>query len=771
MDENENEKDCGDEKGRRSKRLSGEEVISIEDSYPMCEKFQPPTKLPNLKSVLGRMRHLCGGGKRNMNVNQAVDEVAKAVYCKYYHDNVCCITIRGISKKIRKEYDVMLKGKYGLSRGREGKDVEQLKEQLLRKDKIFEVFLDPEKEADKEKIRRCQDEWGVKMTDVEIRYLEDQRSERKMECNDGVDPVWFRAIMRRQRMRELQDQEYLRQREEAFAGKSLSEIDSYLESTGELPLPSSPNTSVDTPQKVAPPPRVEREREQQPAKKRKLYVEEGEEESGTLPEQYRHIRSSERKVRKLSLIMMRFEMQVRHEVYQTYAALSGQGLSLEESSSAIELVGNGLFGRKWSKAVGKESFGKNTLPDKRNVIEALRQIEAQSLSLLVEDMRRGKEEGHMITLASDSTTRRQVGKFMGSGVHIGKEASIPLPLLGIGSETKEDIAQQLSMGVELLSICSGVSVKELMEQVDTLLTDSVDHNKGVGFILQELWDLDKPPGQLYCGTHTCLGFSSCMNRVVTVLETKMQLETVLSQFMVSMELDSKSGSLAGQALDMQLKLVAPEYKHKSWNYNGLYILYLEERNIKTSLFAFKDQRFGLLGRASAVLLHNFPHLESFLADHPHISNKLACLVRELMNLPHLKVIYSVFALLGVQLVEPYYSITIDTKSSHSSLKVFYQGLYDSLTKTKASDDFILLEKPHFPGVSDDLFRGVKESYDETVLSAVKEVALEHEEDVLMLINLMLPELGKTLGKQRRDYGLDEETFPVEFRFEETFSRA
>ena len=326
------------------------------------------------------------------------------------------------------------------------------------------------------------------------------------------------------------------------------------------------------------------------------------------------------------------------------------------------------------------------------------------------------------------------------------------------------------MGMELLSICSGVSVKELMEQVDTLLTDSVDHNKGVGFILQELWDLNKPPGQLYCGTHTCLGFSSCMNRVVTVLETKMQLETVLSKFMVSMELDSKSGSLAGQALDMKLKLVAPEYRHKSWNYHGLYILYLEERNIKTSLFAYKDQRFGLLGRASAVLLHNFPHLESFLADHPHISNKLACLVRELMNLPHLKVIYSVFALLGVQLVEPFYSITIDTKSTHSSLKVFYQGLYDSLTKTKASADFILLEKPHFPGVSDDLFHGVKESYDETVLSAVKEVALEHEEDVLMLINLMLPELGKTLGKQRRDYGLDEETFPVEFRFEETFSK-
>ena len=120
MDENENEKGSGKEKGRKSKRLSGEQMISIEESYPACEKFQPPAKLPNLKSVLGRMRHLCGGGKRNMQVKQAVDEVAKEVYCKYFHDNICCITIQGISKKVRKEYDVMLKGKYGLHQFYEG---------------------------------------------------------------------------------------------------------------------------------------------------------------------------------------------------------------------------------------------------------------------------------------------------------------------------------------------------------------------------------------------------------------------------------------------------------------------------------------------------------------------------------------------------------------------------------------------------------------------------------------------------------------------------
>ena len=54
-----------------------------------------------------------------------------------------------------------------------------------------------------------------------------------------------------------------------------------------------------------------------------------------------------------------------------------------------------------------------------------------------------------------------------------------------------------------------------------------------------------------------------MNKLVMEIELKMKLETILSGFMVGMELDSKNGSLAGQALDMMHKLVAPEYRHKS----------------------------------------------------------------------------------------------------------------------------------------------------------------------------------------------------------------
>ena len=239
--------------------------------------------------------------------------------------------------------------------------------------------------------------------------------------------------------------------------------------------------------------------------------------------------------------------------------------------------------------------------------------------------------------------------------------------------------------------------------------------------------------------------------------------------MVGLKLDSKHGSMTGQSLDMILKLVAPEYKHKSWNYYGTYTHYLQERGLDLTLFSYKDHRFGCLSRASAVCLLNYEYIEGFLSTNPQISNKLACLIRELQNLPHLKVIYSVFALLGVHLIEPFYAITITKGTTHSMLSIFYKDLFNTLSTKKVTEDFINMIEPFFPGISADLFSGVKKSYGEKVLKSVVAVGQEYTVDVVYLINLMLPELSRCLAKQRRDYSLDLETFPVEFPVEEQAS--
>ena len=138
-------------------------------------------------------------------------------------------------------------------------------------------------------------------------------------------------------------------------------------------------------------------------------------------------------------------------------------------------------------------------------------------------------------------------------------------------------------------------------------------------MLADIYDLDKPTGQIFCGSHTTLGMSSALNMRVSAIEADMKVEQVLSKFMVGMELDNKNGSLAGQAFNMMLKLVAPEYSYKMWNYYKLFISFLEQKGVIVTLFSYKDQKFGSMSRAAAVLLFNLPYLDQFLSSNLRIN--------------------------------------------------------------------------------------------------------------------------------------------------------
>ena len=43
---------------------------------------------------------------------------------------------------------------------------------------------------------------GWSMLPVRKTYYEDQKGERRQECDRAVDPIWYTAMMRRQRLRE-----------------------------------------------------------------------------------------------------------------------------------------------------------------------------------------------------------------------------------------------------------------------------------------------------------------------------------------------------------------------------------------------------------------------------------------------------------------------------------------------------------------------------------------------------------------------------------------
>eukprot|EP00058_Branchiostoma_floridae_P018115 XP_002603604.1 hypothetical protein BRAFLDRAFT_93148 [Branchiostoma floridae] len=741
----------------RPKTRSEAKELDADKAFPPSKHFNPPTKLPTLQSVISMLRyHLEVEGIGKVTTDMAVSEVAKQVYAKYYHDTVYCVSLSTIKRRVealRKQFTEGRK-RYGQKGKENSKAVNDYKELFERKGQLFDVYLE-----DPVRRQALQEEWGVSMSDMEHKYYEDQKTERKMYCHKGVDPVWYQSTMRAQRVRERQE-EYRKERDQQFQYRTLDEITANLIEAGEI-FSSTASSGGEEPEESEPKQKRQKTSETDKhhkegelsdnpkGKKRKIFTAVAEMEvDDPLPPAFQHIRESERKI--------------REDFYKTVANLSGKGLSISEASSAVIEVGNTMFGRRW-KSPGEydEIFDVDTVPTNKNIREALQQIEAQSLSLVVDKLDEEKQKGRMITHASDSTTKKGVGQFMVQGLHVGQETPFPLPILPIHGETTEDIAMQVDMGFEILASVRGVSAEDVYKLVDTHMTDSTEHNKGFANLLAEMYDIEKPAGQLFCGTHTTLGFSSAMNKVMKIVEADMKMEQVLKGFMVDMEVESKNTSLAGQSLDMCLKLVAPEYSHKPWNRYKPFLLFLEQRNVSNVLFAYKDNRFGCLSRAAAVLIHIYDHLVEFLRQNPHINNRLACLVREVLELPYLKVVLVVFACLGVHLVEPFYARTIEKGATHTQLSEFYKGLHTGLGKP-ISDDFTRFIKPEYTAVSDDLFAGVKKSYTEEVLSSVSDVAEEHMEEVKKLTNLMLPHMQTVLARQRRDYGIDEESFPMDY---------
>ena len=79
--------------------------------------FQPPTKLPTLRSVVGRVRFLTAGGKHQMSRDTAIKQVALEVESKYYHDTICCIPERTIERRLEKIMETFNTGKKRLMEG------------------------------------------------------------------------------------------------------------------------------------------------------------------------------------------------------------------------------------------------------------------------------------------------------------------------------------------------------------------------------------------------------------------------------------------------------------------------------------------------------------------------------------------------------------------------------------------------------------------------------------------------------------------------------
>lgn len=569
------------------------------------------------------------------------------------------------------------------------------------------------------KVRQKQEEeHGIKMTKNDFSFLNSMRTDRKAEST--LDDPWCRT------QKAKQDGQEKKRKRENF------EFDF-------VPPPEQPDTEWNVTEENV----LEDSDEDFPttansANPRKGYQRETRSTADTdpLPPEFRNIRDGNRSV--------------KDSIWEAITKLDGFGFIYRNIEIAITVVANTCFGRNWkmSTEISNEDL-KNTLPKKTSMAEMLKNIQVGSMQLVAKRLCEAKEEGHVISYATDSTTRKSVGKFAPCGLHISKEEYLPLLTLPVGSEVRENNAEAVVTSFDLLAVGSSATKEELYQNVDVHLTDSTAHNKSVTKIVADKMHREEAAGAIFCTTHTTLGMDNGMTKVVKKLEEDMDLPRICQNFMVEFSVDSKKETVLTTAIAWTMSLFGPEKSHKPWSCFARFKEFLKKRNQRMCVLPMKDFRFGCLSMCAAILLFHFDDFTEFLSDCTDVTNKLACLVRDALNLPYLQPVLVVLAAFGIQMISPFHAKSIETSTTHSSFQLFCSKLYEDL-KTRNIDALFFDFSLPFYEISTELLRSVVSRYNKNseITEAVQAVFEQFPDECIKLANSMRHELAETLMRQR-----------------------
>ena len=276
-----------------------------------------------------------------------------------------------------------------------------------------------------------------------------------------------------------------------------------------------------------------------------------------LPEQF-HIRKSEKRV--------------RDEVYWTMAELSGHGFCYREMQIAIKVVGNTLFGTKWklirkldkdcydidgNEMEDESEFDADRLPIHNDMWKMLKVLEAYSLREVGERVLDAKSGVALLTHSTDSTTSKVVETFAPVGIHVNRNEYLPLPILPITSETRNNTADSIATDFSLLEAASETPAEQIYSKIDVHITDSTSHNKGTAENLVETFHKKEIAGQIACNRHTILGFDKGIAKAICMTENKIGIQNIFSDFSLDIDIDQRNDSVSISTISWCLVLFGP----------------------------------------------------------------------------------------------------------------------------------------------------------------------------------------------------------------------
>ena len=746
--------------------------FDIDSLFDPLKTFKP-TQLPTLSEVIRSVKHHVE--IEGQNYKQATLTVSNTLFFHWVNHNVYPISYQAINKKLSKEVEEY---RY-LSRtdpNKRGATYNaKLTGFLAKKDKLFDIFCN-----NSDKRAAMETQYGITMEASDFSYLESMRTDRKAFCESRKDCAWHK----KEKEKYEKNQKRIERQNSSFTSVDLdcdTQSDPFNhEGDDTVQCENDPDFTIADDSENS------NQNDDNISKRKRSHFVDNMTRSDF---QSKHLRSSSSSASVLETLdsapnntdtafVRDSNGHVRDDIYLAMAVLDGHNFSYREIIIAFHTIGTMCFNTNWQLPnellppdadVDQDSqnftYDRNTLPTAKAMREAFRKIEASSIKLIADKVVKAKDEDEaLITHATDSTTRKNVGSFSASGIHINKDMCLPLPTLPLACETTANICDQISTEYEILAATSDeFDASELYSKTDTHMTDSTAHNKGIAAYLAVKHDLDEPAGQLYCDSHTTLGFDRSMSNIVKNIEEKMGQANIFSGFMLDVGLDKKQDTVSLSAVSWLLNLFGPDMIQKPWNYNKDFNAFMDRRGKKVYLLHLKDARFGYLSKCCGIVCHHWDDFVDFLISNENITNKLACLCRDALKLDYIKVICAVVASMGLHLIEPFHAKTISSRENHTSLKEFFTTLHHSLNNHRVTDEFFQFNVPQLHPVSPRLFEQVQSSYGAEVVASVKLASSEYMLDCIELAQAVLPPLADVLARQRgKYYGFGDypEEYPV-----------
>ena len=386
----------------------------------------------------------------------------------------------------------------------------------------------------------------------------------------------------------------------------------------------------------------------------------------------------------------------------------------------------------------------HVLPDPRTV----RSAEEVAASFVEEKIAEKIMSSSSNCLMFDCTSRSKVGK-MGAALVLTDGKARALKMQKMASETQDNLADTLIHQLKRTVEISPHSVEIIYAAINLLLSDSCGVNTGIGKVLSAKLGLTYKPGHLLCCIHSVLGFSNGIVEIWCIYQLDIghnKMYPSISGF----DPDMEDKSLIKQILECFLRLTSDRWQARSWNRYEEYCAFTIERGFPNLGRELHGNRFGEFERCCAIGVYSMSRWVEFIESYANLRNDLAAFLRDCLHLSEIcTFLWLGAALIGVHLVEPYMTLILDMKATHSELLETLKNVYSSLNTYEIP--FSQLEKPAIPALSKAWINPTSKQspYGELIGLAMKEVLENTDLETLDgYLKQLCIKMGQILKRQR-----------------------